>query len=261
MTHNEYLKPVTQNKEEIHERFLGFPYFDNYLKWAIRDHSPDVYADNEVNPSVVLLESPPAIFIAGNPDDCDIQKVLDNLTSGHWVIPENMKWKNHLEKHFEGHIESHQRILFDSSNLTLEHVLKCRNELPENLRIVPIESKYLQSGIIHDDVTSRFFTVSPFMENGFGFALVDESDIPQGFALTNYPVIGKEIELYFRVGYVHQQEYRKKGIGTTLCTYLIEYCLNNGYTPTWDSAHEVSAHIARKLGYKDKTKWYMYHIL
>ncbi len=115
--------------------------------------------------------------------------------------------------------------------------------------------------MIYDDVISRFFTVSDFMTNGFGFALVDERERCRGFALTNYPIVGNEVELYFRVGYDFDAQDRLHGYGTTLCTYFIEEALKRGYVPIWDSANEVSAHIARKLGYVEAKRWLMYHIL
>ncbi|MBN2604543.1 MAG: GNAT family N-acetyltransferase, partial [Bacilli bacterium] len=131
---------------------------------------------------------------------------------------------------------------------------------PKGLSIVPIEERHLEKGIIHDDVISRFFQKSDFLKEGFGFVLLDDRDIAQGFALTNYPITSNEVELYFRVGYDSFEKYRNQGIGTLLCTYFIEEALKRGFVPIWDSAHETSAHIARKLGYVDSHKWKMHHI-
>ncbi|MDD3171525.1 MAG: GNAT family N-acetyltransferase, partial [Bacilli bacterium] len=174
---------------------------------------------------------------------------------------DSLEWKSYFENYYEDNVKIHQRVLFDSSLLTLEKTREYKTNLPEELRIVKIEKEHVASGLIFQDVTSRFFTASDFIEHGFGFALVDKNNICQGFALTNYPVIGKEVELYFRIGYEDYPKYRQKGLGTLLCSYFIEYCLLNGYTPVWDAANDISSHIAHKFGYIPEEKWYMYHVI
>jgi hypothetical protein len=136
-----------------------------------------------------------------------------------------------------------------------------KKELPSNLSIVKINESHLKEGIIYDDVISRFFRKRTFLKNGFGYALVDELNIPRGFCLTNFPKNDCDVELYFRVGYDNDERYRHYGYGIQLCIYFIIYCINNGYHPIWDSANQISQHIANKLGFIEQDKWYMYKLI
>jgi len=252
---------VINSLEKYYRLFESYEVFENYLKYTIRDNKPEIFVDDENNTKCVVLYSNPAYFILGNPDEINTKEVFSLFHNNSWIIASSYAWKAEIINYFNEKVVVHKRTLFDSDSLDVNHILNKKSAVPKGFTIVPISEKHIEEGMIYDDVLSRFFTVSDFLNNGYGFALIDEKNTCHGFALTNYPIIGNEVELYFRVGYDTCPELRLKGIGTTLCTYFIEESLNRGYTPTWDSANEISAHIAKKLGYVEKKEWFMYHIL
>lgn len=255
------MKEVKDNIEKFYHIFTTFEPFNNFLKYAIRDHRPQIFVDDEETFNCAILYSKPAYFIIGEPSVENIEDVFSLFHKDSWVIAQSEHWKQALEAYYKDHVVAHPRVLFNSNSLNMDHIIKQRQEIPSGLSIVPIEKKHIESGIIYDDVIRRFFTKSDFLESGFGFALVNQDGKCEGFSLTNYPVIGKDIELYFRVGYDTYPDYRSKGLGTNLCTYFIEEALRRGYNPVWDSANDVSSHIAKKLGYIAEKEWFMYHIL
>ncbi len=251
---------ITDNKETYYKLFDDFKYFHTFLVYAINDLEPDIYVDDMDNPNCAVIATPPAFIIKGEPHENYIDDVLEMFYDNSHIIAESKDWYNYFDRKFaEGAIKN-KRVLFDSNSLVLDEVLKLRVELPKGVRIEKIDSNHLETEIIKNDVINRFFTKSKFIDSGFGFALMDNEDVCHGFALSNFPIYGRDIELYFRIGYDDNHIYRKKGIGTTLCTYLIEYCLNKDYFPIWDAANEVSAHIAKKIGYKVLDEWVMYNI-
>jgi len=252
---------ITSNIEKYYQMFDSYQLFNNFLKYAIRDEHPQIFVDDENECSLVVLYSFPAYFILGEPHGTNTKEVFSLIKQNSWIIPSSDEWKQPLEEHFKDKIVTHKRVLFNSKTLDINHILQQRKDLPQGLSIVPIEEKHLINGMIHDDVIIRFFTKSDFLENGFGFALMGDDGFCEGFSLTNYPVVGKEVELYFRVGYDSYAEFRSKGLGTTLCTYFIEEALKRGYNPVWDAANDVSSHIAKKLGYVVEKQWHMFHVL
>lgn len=251
---------VTENKSRYHEKFKSFSHFKNFINFVLQDYDPTIYVDYMEKPNIVVMHFPPAFFIWGTPTEDSTKDVFKLLNANSWIITDTEDWKPFIEGHYGKSVDLHERILFNNKNVTVERVRRHRLDLPTNLRIQPIEEIHTQKGIIYEDVVSRFFQKSPFIQNGFGFVLLDESNTPQGFALTNYPITSNEIELYFRVGYDSFEKYRHQGVGTILCTYFIEEALNRGLVPIWDSAHALSAHIAEKLGYEVEYKWTMYHV-
>lgn len=255
------MNEIKKDLEKYYQLFKKYDVFHNYLKFAVRDFAPQIFVDNEQNPNCVVLYSNPAFFILGEPDEKYSADVFSLFQENSWIIASSNTWKDIINHHFLERVVTHKRTLFNSDSLDINHILKYRRDIPKAFTIEPIEKKHINEGMIYDDVLSRFFKVSNFLENGFGFALVDTAGTCHGFSLTNYPIVGKDVELYFRVGYDSYPDLRLKGIGTTLCTYFIEESLKRGYNPVWDSANDISAHIAKKLGYVEEKEWFMYHIL
>jgi GNAT superfamily N-acetyltransferase len=223
--------------------------------------NPRFYVDNTKHPKFVLMYAKPAYFIVGEPEEEDLRDVFGMIEEDSWLIPEDIFWDKYIEEYFKGHVESHKRVLFNSENVSLEKIRSLKTDISKEFKIVPIAKEHITEGIIHDDVIKRFFSKSDFLNHGFGFALVDQSNTPLGFSLTNFPIYDDELEVYFRVGFEDEPENRKKGIGTLLAIYFVEAALERGYVPVWDSANDISSHIAKKLGYKEDKVWYMYHIL
>jgi len=252
---------VTKDHEKYFKIYEDYPVFQNFVRFIKKYHTPTIYVDNLEQPNYSLMHFHPIFFIAGDYTKADMTDMEQLLGTNAWIAADSDHWKDVLENHYQDNIETYPRVLFDSSSLKLDHILTFRNEsLPDDLRIEPIQKEYLERGMIHDDVLIRFFTKNDFMEDGFGFALLDSKNNVHGFALTNYPITSKTVELYFRVGYNDYPKYRNQGIGTTLCTYFIEECLKRGLDPEWDAAHPGSAKIARRFGYVDKLNWFMYHV-
>jgi hypothetical protein len=252
---------IKKNLEKYYQIFKSYEVFQNFIKYAARDLSPQIFVEDEENPQCIVFYSNPAYFILGEPSEQHNKNVFSLFKEDSWIIASSNAWKQAIQDHFKDRAITHPRIQFSSSSLNLDHILDQRRNVPKGLFIVPIEKKHVTKGMIYDDVISKFFTQSDFLSNGFGFALVDDEGECQGFSLTNYPIVGQEIELYFRVGYESYQHHRQQGLGTTLCTYFIEESFKRGYVPIWDSANDISTHIAKKLGYEEEKAWFMYHLL
>ena len=250
---------ITKDKEKYYRLFDDFKYFHTFLAYTINDHKPDIYVNHLDEPSCAVIYSFPAYLIYGDPSSEIIDDVLNLFGENSWIVTNSKKWYPLIEKHFKDEAIPHKRVMFDASKLVKEKVLKYRRELEDDMRIEMITSEHLKSGIIKHDVIDRFFTISEFTKTGFGFVLLDNKNIAQGFCLTNYPAFGQDVELYFRVGFDPSNIYREKGWGTTLCTYFIEYCMEHGYNPVWDAANDISSHIALKLGYVVSDEWIMYN--
>ena len=252
---------VKEQKKFYETLFDHYPVFDLFITYAFNHRDYDLYVDNLANPKTLILYVSPAFILLGEHLDSEKDSIKTLMGPGAWIISPNASWDHFLTKLYDEHLKTFPRIRFDDSKLSIEHLKSLRKPLPPELKIVPIEQKHLEEGMIKDQIINHFYQNIDFLEHGFGLALVNDKDVIHGFALTNYPIDDpKNIEVSYRVGYDDFPYYRQKGIGTTLVSCFIEECLNRGYHPVWDAANDVSAHIARKLGYQDVLKWNMYHI-
>lgn len=252
---------LIENKTDIIKKLDDYPVFKLFIKYAILEDNYDLYVDHLPNPELIIMHVPPAFIFYGKPKDSEKESIQSIVQKGAWIISPNQRWDEYLLKTFNQCIRSFERTSFDESFLDLSHLKSLGKPLPDGLKIVEIDEKYVNQWMIKSQITDKFFVSKPFLKYGFGLCLIDQNDVVQGFALTNYPLDGgDEIEVSYRIGYDDFQDYRRKGIGTTLVTMFLAMAINKGYKPIWDAATDVSAHIAKKIGYIEKRKWFMYHI-
>jgi hypothetical protein len=250
------------NIKNYHYLFDNFGHFENLIRFILNYENHTIKVDDLDNPSYALLLYGPAIIIKGNPNLINVTSILQQCNTNSWVIPSSTEWDKYILDHFEGKIEIHNRVLFDSSTLDINHITGLKKNLPEGMRIEQITSKHIEDteGILYQDLIRKFYNSHKFQKTGRGFVLMD-GDFIVGYAASDNPIIGNNLELMFRVGYDNFTKYRGKGYGIQLCVHFIEYCLTNNLIPSWDAHTDISAHIANKLGYKRKKEWTMFHIL
>lgn len=252
---------LEHNKKAYEHYFDHYPVFQLFISYAIKYRNYELYVDDLFDPKTLMMYVEPAFILYGKTNHLLSGSMKEIMTKGSWIVSPDAEWDTFLKDIFNEHIQSFPRLLCDGKNLNINHLKSLQKTLPEELRIVPIEQKHLEQGMIKDQIIDKFYSHIDFMSHGFGFALVNQQDVIHGFALTNYPIDNEqEIEVSYRVGYDDYQVYRNRGIGTTLVSRFLEETLRLGYIPVWDAANPISQHIAHKLGYQDHYHWFMHHI-
>lgn len=254
-----FVKVMPAQNPRYQAVFNQFEHFTNYIHFAFEFLTPEIWVDNEREPTLACFYTPPAYFLWGDPDTQDVTPLLEMILAGSWLVPSSEKWERHLVAHFGESLIAHPRASFDASTLSLEFLRSLKTELPAGLRLVPIDETHVndQEGMLYQDLLSKFFTSANFLQQGAGFCLLEEDKII-GFAAANYPIRNNILEVYIRVDYNDDPRHRQKGLGTQLSVALLEYCLENGLEPQWDAANDISVHLALKLGYTLHRRWKMY---
>jgi GNAT superfamily N-acetyltransferase len=255
------VKITRANNPKYYGIFQQFEHFSNYIHYAIEFQSPEIWVDDEAQPTLACFYTAPAWFLWGDPDARDATPLLELLPADGWLIPSTEKWHRSLTAHFGERLTTHPRASFDSASLNLAHLRRLKSDLPAGLRIVPIDETHVndQDGMLYQDLLSKFFTAANFIQQGAGFCLLDNGKIV-GFAAANYPIRNQVLEVYIRVDYNDDPRHRQKGLGTQLGVALLEYCLEHGLDPQWDAANDISVRLALKLGYTPAHNWKMHHL-
>lgn len=247
--------------EKAKQVFSNYPVFSLYLRYAFQDLECRWFADKENDPATWVLFAPPGVFFHGDVPVDQSEEIRRIVPGGAWIISPNPAWDSFLTKLYGADMDSFPRLQFDASHLSLSTLRSYRVDLPDDLKIEPIEARHLTEGMIKEEIADRYFAKRPFSTHGFGLALTNAKGVVHGFALTNYPVDeDRDVELSFRVGYESFQKYRGRGIATMLAAMFVEMAMERGFSPQWDAANETSQHIARKLGYQDHYRWSMHHV-
>jgi hypothetical protein len=96
-------------------------------------------------------------------------------------------------------------------------------------------------------------SVENFLEHGFGFCMLDESQSDEHLAFAASVQTVFVGDCHAETGVETREVYRRRGLATALCCAYIDHCLQSGIYPEWGCVdNEPSELLAYKLGYTTK---------
>lgn len=227
-----------------------------------------VFVDNIETPGTSYIVHPYGMsLLLGNTDNSEFNKQFrkyclntENTRSNHeWMQAFPNNWDNVLLNLFQdciinsqdnkqnkeqGIIELNTRINFQfNKEKFLTH--KNQNSYP-NIRIVRTDHQLFRE-MKGSVVPSNFWnSENDFFKNGISFSVLYNEKLAS-LAFSSF-WFGNQLE----IGIETSKEFRGMGLGKIACTSLIEYCLQNNYTPIWACRLENTASykLALKLGFE-----------
>ena len=97
-------------------------------------------------------------------------------------------------------------------------------------------------------------SVENFLEHGFGFCMLDESQSDEHLAFAASVQTVFVGDCHAETGVETREGYRRKGLATAVCCAYIDLCLQSGIYPEWgcEANNEASERLAYKLGFTNK---------
>ena len=105
-----------------------------------------------------------------------------------------------------------------------------------------------KSGIAEDHF-GNFESLEDFIGRGFGYCILDEDEVV--CLATTFLICDKGIEIQIDT----RKSHRGKGLATVAAAQLMIHSMENNLDPNWDAANEVSAGLAKKLGYSPQGRY------
>jgi GNAT superfamily N-acetyltransferase len=105
-----------------------------------------------------------------------------------------------------------------------------------------------------DGTAAIWGSVENFLEHGFGFCILDESQADEQLAFAANAQTIWVGDCHAETGVETREGYRRKGLATAVCCAYIDLCLQKGITPEWgcEANNEPSERLAYKLGFTNK---------
>lgn len=133
---------------------------------------------------------------------------------------------------------------------------------PKGLEIRKISTEILNdtstknADLLINDISKWWGSIDSFISHGFGFTAIQDNTIC-GWCYS-ICILEKKAEIYIET----IQEFQNRGIGYGLARQMVEYCLQNNYSPEWEAfdAKDFSVSIAKKLGYELDYEYNVYEI-
>jgi GNAT superfamily N-acetyltransferase len=232
----------------------------NYIADAILESAVGkVLVNNVENPGVVALCLPEhrTYIIGGDAKHPAARELLAELPRFSALLFGMQAWIKLLYEIHNGKVIALKRYAFSSETLDLGRLKAIRSQLSENFTIKKINLHLAQqiAGEKSDLTEDQFFGfTSPedFIERGFGYCALENNRMV--CIASTGAVCSKGIEVQINT----HKKYRGRGLASATGAALLIQCLERGIDPNWDAATEISAGLAKKLGYKPRGEYEIY---
>jgi hypothetical protein len=237
------------NREKLVKFFRGFQW--NYLPDAVLDgYMGCALADDEDSPSVAVLEYAKIglYIVGGDAGHPAARQFLEQLPLPVGLIFASAGWAQLLQEVHAGKLLEMPRYAFTSERLDGEQLRKLAFLIPDGYHIKQMDLGLAQriagekSGFTVDHLLN-FTSPEDFIERGFGYCILHRDKI--ACIATTFAICKKGIEIQINT----REKYQGKGLATVAAAQLILHSMQNNLDPNWDAENEISARLAKKLGY------------
>jgi len=253
------MEEVRENQSD-NLRSLFPEYKWNYIADAILEGSMGkVLVNDQENPCVVALSLPQhkIYILGGDAQHPAAREFLAQLPGLTWLELGMKGWKELLYEVHQGKVIALKRYAFSSESLDLCRLNGLKSQLSDRFKIERIDlHRAQQIALKKSELTENHLTcfTSPedFIKRGFGYCALENEKIV--CLATTWAVCSKGIEVQVNT----HKKYRGQSLASATSAALIIECLENNIDPNWDAATEISAGLAKKLGYVPKGEYDTY---
>jgi GNAT superfamily N-acetyltransferase len=249
--------PLTRvNRLLLARAYRNVPRMDISIECVIEGQMGKAYVDDLDAPTAFQIKTGPFLYFAGDPSSEGGQQMLKSIPPWTFFMPSADGWLEAGRRMYGDKLTGFDRYSFSANCLS-----------PAYLQTLLLASKYstalkqmdlaLASRVWAQDHfvdLSEFESPSDFIARGIGY-YVERSGKILGAAYSSL-VCSRAIEISLFV----LEDYRRKGMATTLAAHLLHWCLENSMEPHWDAANLESCRLAEKLGYIPQGKYQAYYL-
>lgn len=225
------------------------------IKSVLLGNSPGrVFVDDPQSPNSALVYPAKGFYYIASkhPNEMFFQD-LNKLFFEEWKVEvvELFLFPEDLSKYLELLLggRPHIRLIRKDYSLNRDQFMKRHDdlikELSNDFSLHRIDQNYLQKHKA-DSITETWISEELFLQKGCGYSLTSTGDI------ISECLIYHRSDLTVELGVHTKEEYRQRGLATTVCAALIDYALNNNLHPRWScwDFNEPSWKLAEKLGFE-----------
>jgi RimJ/RimL family protein N-acetyltransferase len=236
--------------------------FNLVIRSVVEGNTPAwVFVDDPQQPHAVLLwDRQDALFLAGDPQDEELQEKLRDILNRSVLPNARARWIPAMEICYTPPEwqEAQPLLLPDLRGAIIRRMDFAFQGLPEDIpQRVPsraiirridsylLQSAYSNLAYVRGWIDSFWHTPEDFLQRGSGFCAV-VGDTIAAWCLTVFAA-GNERE----VGLETIADFRGQGFATLVATATIEEIVKNGLTPRWQchAGNRPSVAVAEKVGF------------
>lgn len=231
--------------------FEGFRALKGVVHAVLEGVMGEVRADDAAMPNVAHIDLD-FHLLAGDPSHPAAREAIRSLSEGdHVIVAES--WADVLMDSWE-RLQPYERTEFSAGTWDLGDLRK-RQSLPEGLSLVRVDTETVGAFAELDAAfVYNFDSHEDFLARGVGFGVTDGSLFVAG--CSSYAISSRSLEFEIETA----AEFQRRGLAMVTGSRMIEYCVEEGLEPCWDAAHDVSARLALRLGFRDARPYTAYRL-
>ncbi|MEX2247515.1 MAG: GNAT family N-acetyltransferase [Dehalococcoidia bacterium] len=210
-----------------------------------------VWVDDPDDPraALVLLDF---WFVAGDataPAAPDVARAA--VGPGTVVTPPGEAWPDLLREASPGRVTERTRWAFSSPEAwDVERLRAYRDALPSGFTLTRITPDNVGAYIACEKaLLGTFPSAETLMARGVGYGVEREGRFVAG--CSSFTLAGGKLEFEIQTN----AGWRRHGLATAAGAAMVLHCLDHGLEPCWDAHNEMSASLADKLGFTDKSPY------
>lgn len=222
-----------------------------------------VFADDEKNPSSVLLTAGEFVLFAGTPSEEAVSYVPEGYKTDFAIMTakgDDGRWYRLIEKVYGRRAEKITRYAIKKdgvASFNKAKLLAMASSLPDGYRIEPIGRDIYDlcrtDGDFHD-LVSQYPTFEEYEKHGLGFMAMYGDEPASGCSsFSDYPG-GLEIEI------ATKESHRRRGLASAVAARFMLECIGRNIYPSWDAGNLSSLALAEKLGYRLERAYTAYEV-
>jgi len=232
--------------------------FNLIITAVIEQTSPGkIYVDNLDNPTASFLDSAEGCYLAGSAHNAAFNAGLKDLlfstflAEDEYIVLEcdSPEWASTLDAIFQGRVMQYPRYYYTFDQMKLDW----QNAVPDDFSLEQVTVTFLERAHLKhmDDVLngihSNWNSQTAFLNNGFGFCLVNDSTVVS-WCLADC-ASGERCE----IGIHTDPHYQKRGFGALTVSATVDHALKRGFTEIgwhcWEH-NLASCKVAEKVGFQ-----------
>lgn len=245
---------------EIQNLFRDHLHYDLMLDAILEGQTGQeikIILDNDTSPKTVQLIRYGFTVFAGDTQNQAAKEMMESLPVNYFIMPSGQEWIELAKNVYNERLKSTTRYAFSQKEILQENIELMIESHPQKdiCRLITLdEAQKMANHAINKLHLINFNSPEHFIREGFGYRVRKEGEIVA--ACTTSLVCSKGVE----INVITLPEYRKKGYAFLCALKFLRHCLHNKLYANWDASDEMSADLAKKLGYSMIEEYKVFYI-
>ena len=241
-------------RQPLRSLFRGFPGLRGIFDAGLEGAMGRAWADSASRPTVALVHLD-FYLLAGDPDSPAAEEAVRRVVPPWSAGASSDAWEPLLRRIWGDALATRTRVDFRAGEWDRPRLRAFIDGLPEGYELRRITREdAARFRELADSLVYNFSSLDHFFDCGVGFGIEREGRFVSG--CSSFAISSRRVEFEIQT----HRDFRRRGLATAAASAMIEYCVRRGLEPCWDAHNQISAALARKLGFVNPAPYTAYEV-